>query len=147
MILENKQLRVVVDTNVLFSALTSGKDSPPLKVLELAREGKIEAVVSPFILAELENVLARKAGWDRHRILELRRGFKTIFVLIEPHSHFTTIKRKDADNRILECAVDAQAKVLVTGDHKDIRPLGHVKEVEILTPREFLEKYFRISIF
>jgi putative PIN family toxin of toxin-antitoxin system len=142
MIPESKPLRVVIDTNVLFSALALGKDSPPLKILELAREGKIEAVVSPFILAELENALARKAGWDHHRILELRRRLKTIFVLIEPRSHFTIIKRKDADNRILECAVDAQAKVLVTGDQKDIRPLEHVNEVEILSPREFLEKYF-----
>lgn len=142
MISESKPLRVALDTNVLFSALALGKDSPPLKVLELARQGKIEAVVSPFILAELENVLARKAGWDHHRIIELRRKLKTIFVLIEPRSHFTTIKRKDTDNRILECAVDAQAKVLVTGDHKDIRPLGRVNEVEILTPREFLVKYF-----
>jgi putative PIN family toxin of toxin-antitoxin system len=146
MIPESKPLRVVVDTNVLFSALALGKDSPPLKILELVREGKIEAAVSPFILAELENALARKAGWDHHRILELRRRLKTVFVLIEPRSHFTTIKRKDADNRILECAVDAQADVLVTGDHKDIRPLGWVNEVEILTPREFLEKYFRIPI-
>jgi putative PIN family toxin of toxin-antitoxin system len=146
MIPGSKPLRVVVDTNVLFSALALGKDSPPLKVIELVREGKIEAVVSPFILAELENTLARKAGWDPYRILELRRMFKAMFVLIEPHSHISTIKRKETDNRILECAVDAQAKVLVTGDHKDIRPLGHVKEVEILTPREFLEKYFPIPI-
>lgn len=137
---------MVVDTNVLFSALAFGKDSPPLKILELVREGKIEAVVSPFILAELENALARKAGWDQHRILELRRRLKIVFVLIEPRSHFTTIKRKDADNRILECAVDAQAHVLVTGDHKDIRPLGRVNGVEILTPSEFLDKYFRIPI-
>ncbi len=143
---ESKPLRVVVDTNVLFSALAFGKDSPPLKVLELAREGKIEAVVSSYILAELENTLARKAGWDHHRIIELRRRLKTVFVLIEPRSHFTTIKRKDADNRILECAVDAQARVLVTGDHQDIRPLERVKEVEILTPREFLGKYFRNPI-
>lgn len=138
----NKPLRVVLDTNVLFSALALGKDSPPLKVLELAREGKIEAVVSPFILAELENALAQKAGWDHHRILELRRRLKTAFTLIEPYSHLTVVKRKDSDNRILECAVDARAQVLVTGDHKDIRPLGRISETEILTPREFLEKYF-----
>src|SRR5258708_4645786 len=126
MIPEKKPLRGGVDTNVLGSALLFWENNPPLKVLELAREGKNAAVVSPFILAELENVLARKAGWDHHRILELRRKLKTIFVLIEPHSRFTTIKRKDTDNRILECAVDAQAEVLVTGDHRDIRPLGRV---------------------
>lgn len=139
---ENKPLRIVLDTNVLFSALAIGKDSPPLKVVELAREGRIEVVVSPFILAELENALVYKAGWDHHRVLELRRRLKTTFLLIEPHSHLTIIKRKDTDNRILECAVDAQAKVLVTGDQMDIRPLGRISGAEILTPREFLEKYF-----
>jgi putative PIN family toxin of toxin-antitoxin system len=143
---ESKLLRVVVDTNVLFSALAFGKDSPPFRVLELVREGKIEAVVSPFILSELENALARKAGWDPHRIIELRKRFKNLFVLIEPRSHFKTIKRKDTDNRILECAVDANAHVLVTGDHQDILPLRRVHEVEILTPREFLQKHFSSPI-
>lgn len=139
----DKPLRVVLDTNVLFSALALGKDSPPLKVLELAREGKIEAVVSPFILAELENVLTRKTGWDHYSIIELRRKLKTTLTLIEPDTHLTIIKRKDSDNRILECAVSAKAKVLVTGDQKDIRPLNRIGETEILTPREFLGKYFQ----
>ena len=135
-------MRVVLDTNVLFSAVALGKDSPPLKVMGLAREGRIEAVVSPFILAELENALAQKAGWNHHNILDLRQKLKPILTLIEPRTHLKIIRRKDADNRTLECAVDAQAKVLVTGDKQDLRPLGHFGNVEILSPREFLDKYF-----
>jgi len=52
------------------------------------------------------------------------------------------ITRLEADNRILECAVDAHANVLITGNMKDIRPLGTFRGIEILTPREFLARYF-----
>lgn len=117
---EAKRLRIVFDTNVLFSAVAFAKDNPPLKILELVREGRIAAVISPFILEELR----------RH------------FFLIKPKLHLSVIERVEADNRILECAVEAGVDVLVTGNMKDIRPLGTFRGIEILTPREFLEKNF-----
>ena len=58
------------------------------------------------------------------------------------HSKVSAISSKESDNRILECALDAQADVLVTGDMRDIRPLNSFRGIEILTPREFLDKHF-----
>jgi len=135
-------LRVVLDTNVLFSALALRKDSPPFRILELARDGKIVAVVSPFILAELERNLREKAGWELAPLVDLRRKLKGFLTLVETRSRVTVIKRVVADNRILECVVDAGAHVLITGDKKDIRPLGTFGGAKILTPREFLDEYF-----
>ena len=43
---------------------------------------------------------------------------------------------------ILECAVEAKAQVLVTGNFKHIVPLKSFRGIAILTPREFLDKYF-----
>jgi predicted nucleic acid-binding protein len=62
--------------------------------------------------------------------------------IIALHSKVSIITSKESDNRILECALDAKAEVLVTGDLRDIRPLNTFRGIEILTPREFLDKHF-----
>ena len=136
---ENKPPRVVIDTNVLFSALALPKDSPPARVLDLAKAGKVEAFVSPFILGELEKNLARKADWDEERISALRKKLRGFLIVIEPQARVDVIKRVVSDNRILECALSAAAHVLITGNMKDLRPLGDFRGIKIMTPREFLD--------
>ena len=137
-----ERLRVVVDTNVLFSAFAFPAESPPSKVFRLILDRKIEAFLSPFIIGELENTLRAKAGWDEERLRALRRRLRPLITLMVPTSRISVVKRIEADNRILECAVDAHADVLITGNLKDIRPLGPFRGIDILTPREFLARYF-----
>lgn len=108
----------------------------------MIQTGRVQAFASAFILAELAANLASKAGWDAERIEALRKKLSSLMTIIEPVSHVDAIKSVDADNRILECAVDAEADVLVTGNMKDIRPLGEFQGIRILTPREFVEEYF-----
>ena len=139
---EGKPLRVVVDTNVLFSALAFPAESPPSKVFQLIVDGKVEAFCSPFILTELDQTLHAKARWDEEQLRRLRRRLKPVFTVLVPTSRISVIKRIEADNRILECAVDAHADVLITGNMKDIRPLDSFRGIVILTPREFLVRYF-----
>ena len=139
---EGNLLQVVVDTNVLFSALAFPAQSPPAKVFRLLVDGKIHAWCSPFILAELEHTLRAKADWDEEQLRRLRQRLKPVFTWLVPISHVSVMTRLEADNRILECAVDAHANVLITGNMKDIRPLGTFRGIEILTPREFLTRYF-----
>ena len=138
---ESRILRVVIDTNVLFSALALPKDSPPSRALALAREGRIATFVSPFILGELEKNLSRKAGWDDERLQALRRALRSFLTVIVPKSQIDIIKTCAADNRIIECAVDAEADALITGDRKDILPLREFRGIRIVTPREFMESY------
>jgi len=139
---DDNPLRVVVDTNVLFSALAFPAESPPAKVVRLLVDGKVHAWCSPFILAELEHALQAKVGWDEEQLRRLRQRLKPVFTWLVPTSRISVITRLEADNRILECAVDARANVLITGNMKDIRPLGTFRGIEILTPREFLARYF-----
>ena len=48
------------------------------------------------------------------------------------------IVEKDSDNRILECAVEARADYLITGDTKHLLPLKRFKGVRIVLSDEFL---------
>src|SRR5882724_11743431 len=51
-------IRAVADTNVVVSAALT-QSGPSSRVLELADEGLIQLYISPVVLAEYEDVLAR----------------------------------------------------------------------------------------
>ncbi len=54
-------------------------------------------------------------------------------------AHADVIKTCEQDNRILECALDAEVDALITGDRTDILPLREFRGIRIVAPREFLE--------
>ena len=98
---------------------------------------------SPFILSEFERTLgSKKIGFAPEQVRRAVAAIKEISVIVEPAITLHVIRAKDSDNRILECAVKAEAQVLITGDMRHIRPLGSIQGIPILTPREFLDKYF-----
>ncbi|MBI3616367.1 MAG: putative toxin-antitoxin system toxin component, PIN family [Candidatus Omnitrophica bacterium] len=138
---EPKKLRVVCDTNVLLSLF--GFPGRKIDLLwEIVQEGQIELFLSEFILEELSRNLRKKVGLGSEEVLETIRLLKNHAQIISPKEKVAVIREKEADNRILECALEANAQVLVTGNFKHIRPLGSFRGIEILTPREFLDKYF-----
>ena len=51
------------------------------------------------------------------------------------------IVRDPDDNRLIEAALAANADVIVSGD-QDLLTLVHVGQIQILTPREFLESFY-----
>lgn len=51
-----------------------------------------------------------------------------------------TICRDPKDNKLLELAVSGNANFLVTGD-KDLLVLNPFRGIEIIVPRDFLEKF------
>ena len=55
-------MRVVLDTNVLVSALNFPGNER--LVLEFGMRGRFEFYLSPFVLQEVAGVLVRKFGWD-----------------------------------------------------------------------------------
>lgn len=135
------RLRVVFDTNVLLSIL--GFPGGRMDALwELVQQGQIELFTSEFILEELARNLRFKARLESAEVKEVIHLLKNYARGVSPTEKISVIREKDADNRILECAVAAQANVLVTGNFKHIRPLGTFRAIEILSPREFLDKHF-----
>jgi len=59
---------------------------------------------------------------------------------VEPIERIKVVKEKDADNRILECALAAEAQFLVTGDTKHLLPLKVFRGILIKSPREILDR-------
>jgi putative PIN family toxin of toxin-antitoxin system len=129
-------LRVVADTNIFISALNFGGTCD--EVLSLARRNRIAMFVSPPILEEIEGVLRRKFGWSAAKTREALAAIRAFTRLVAPQRPIHVIKEDDPDNRILECALEARATTVVTGDGH-LRRLHRYRGIEIQSPSEFLE--------
>ncbi len=133
-----KRLKVVMDTNVLVSGLNFG--GRPREVLDLTRRRELELCLSPFILAELKAVLQEDFGWSEQHTQEVTEEIRAKATLVEPQIRVSAIKDKEADNRILECAVAAEAQYIISGDRRHLLPLKEYQGIVILSPTEFLKR-------
>jgi putative PIN family toxin of toxin-antitoxin system len=130
-------MRVVLDTNVLISALAF-PGSKPDQILERVRRGELQLILSPFILAETQRILVSKLGVAAGTATALIRSLTDLAEVVHPAKRVHLVKAKEDDNRILECAVVGEADVLVTEDKAHLLPLLSVGKTRILSPADFL---------
>ena len=126
--------RVVLDTNVIISALNFG--GKPAAVLDLARKNIVHNITSPYILKEAENVLRTKFCWDSKRVKRAIVLLAVASELVKPKGRLRVISDV-ADNRILECAVTGKADFIISGDHH-LTDLETFQKIKIVSPATFL---------
>jgi uncharacterized protein len=134
-------IRVVVDTNVVVSALLKRAGSPGA-VLALIAERRITWCVSKAVLAEYREVLNRPKfrQIDRQKIATLLNlaaagDLASVITVL-------SLSPDEPDNRFLECAEAAAAHYLITGNNRDFP--DRWKQTEIVTPTQFV-RAFRIK--
>lgn len=132
----NTRLRVVLDTNVYISAFALSSNVVS-QVWWQALKRTFTLVVSPAIVNETGKKLREKFGKGDAEVIPTLKLVSHIAEIIQP-----TIKLKvvadEPDNRILECAVEGKADLIVTGDHKHLLPLNPYQGIGIITPTDFL---------
>ncbi len=126
--------RIVADTNIYISAYNFG--GIPNQVLDLARARRAELFLCAPILNEFRKILRAKFAWSPERIRTVVVDINQFTRIVELRGTITAIKKDDADNRILECAIAADAEIIVTGD-SHILELGSFRGIRILTARAF----------
>jgi putative PIN family toxin of toxin-antitoxin system len=127
-------IRAVLDSNVYVSALLFG--GLPRAVVELAHERVFETFVSHEIIAEIESVLLLKFGWSESKITAAALSWRDA-IKVRPTSRINACIDPD-DDRVLECAVDSEADVIVTGD-RHLLGMTRFQNIAILNPRQFLD--------
>jgi putative PIN family toxin of toxin-antitoxin system len=142
-------MRVVLDTNILISALISPHGLPEA-IYRAWRAARFELVTSDFQLDEI-----RRAS----RYPKLRERLKPAQVgtMINSFRHQATVLEKlnlasgtaDPDDAFLTAmALAAQADYLVTGDKRaGLLQLGHIERTRILTPAAFQAEVLDKNIF
>ena len=128
-------MKVVVDTNVLVSALMNANGIPG-GILALVLNGKLKAVYDNRILFEYIDVLSRKEFCFEGEIINnlinyLRHDGEYI------NAEFAKTKFVDtADKKFYEVYKSGKVSYLITGNIKHFP-----KEKAIITPREFMQIY------
>ena len=131
-------MRIVLDTNVLVSGMIS-TGTPPARIIDWLRAGKLHLVVDDRILAEYADVLGRdylreyfsvSAADDVLEFLrhDSDRVDSTVFIRELPDP---------GDIPFLEVALTAGVP-LVTGNKKHF-PAASAAACRVQTPREFLQ--------
>jgi putative PIN family toxin of toxin-antitoxin system len=127
--------RIVIDTNILVSALIQPKGIPASLLDGVALRG-LTLYVSEEILAEYREVLSRPkfARIDPVHASRLFEILAAEAIMIVP-KRLSTAALHEPDNRFLECAEAAEAAYLVTGNTKHFPECyGSTK---IVTPRQY----------
>jgi putative PIN family toxin of toxin-antitoxin system len=132
-------MRIVCDTNVLISGVLF--NGPPRRVLELIARGAIDNAVSLEILAEVKNILLRpEFGLSSEQVTDMVATFTETFSLVAPGVRVDAVKDDPDDDRILEAAQTAHARVIVSGD-QHLLSIKAWREIEILSPAVFMERF------
>lgn len=129
-------MRVVFDTNIFISAFAIPGGNAEEAYLQAVR-GRVALFTSVAILTETANTLRRKFEWSDEKIQNLLQTIgRTATVLkTKPHLH---LLQDEPDNRILECALLADADLIVTGD-RHLLSLQRYGKALIVTLSNFLE--------
>lgn len=132
-------MKVVFDTNVVASA-TFWRGAP-FDCLSRWADGHCEAVVSPELLAEYhETIEELRLECPSHRHVDWAAALSEAATLVFPTERTEGATPDPGDEMILECGVAAEAQLIVTGDKKHLLPLKRFREIDIITPAEFLRR-------
>jgi putative PIN family toxin of toxin-antitoxin system len=130
-------MRVVIDTNIFISGFRT--DGNPKLVLDLAFARQFVLVINESILGELKRILPRKLKWSTSMTEAAIEGIVQIAEIVSGDLRVKACIDPD-DDRILEAAIAGRAECIVTGDG-DLLRMKRYEAVEILTAREFLERF------
>lgn len=134
-------LKLVLDTTTLVSAFFwEGNESDLFRKIE---QGKANLYITREILKEVEEVIKRpkfrqamlNAGLTADQIIQ--KIIASSHLAVGPRLNIN-ICRDEKDNKFLECAENAEADYIVSGD-EDLLSLKKYKNISIVRSSEILE--------
>ena len=134
-------MNVVLDTNVLVSALLSRSGSPA-EIVRRWEAGQFEVLLSPVLLLEVERALryprvADRLSWSEETRQAFLRRLGAVAVLVDPDFQLEILAENPDDNRVVECALTGGAAFIITGD-QHLLGLEEYAGIVILSPAGFL---------
>ena len=137
--------RVVLDTNIIISAILSPK-SKAASIVKLVLDGKLHLVIAPAMWKELHAVLQypklqalmKKNDVSMDEVKDLLYKIERMAITAPGAKKVDRITKDTSDNIFLACAVEGKADFIISGD-------SHLKEVkvfqgvEIVSPDVFIK--------
>lgn len=133
-------MRVVIDTNVIISAI--GKQSPNRKIFDSILNGRLDLYVSNDVFLEYKEILGRKTN------VEIANNFTYLLNMLS-NVHFTNIffkwdivEEDPDDNKFIDCYIASDSDCLVTNDkHFEKVKKNVYPEINIIDSENFISKF------
>lgn len=137
---EKAAIRIVLDTNVLISALLFKGELAG--IVDLWKKGKIIPIFSRDTFDEFKTVLEYpKFSLTAHEInVIIEEEVLPFFEAIKVADKIKGVCKDRDDDKFIGCAVSASADFLVTGD-KDFLDIGRCESVKIISVSELLRMF------
>lgn len=135
-------MRVVLDTNVVVSAMLTGGGAADFAV-QLVLQGEATLLADSRILAEYDDVTARpRFGFPE---VECRVFLDVLAEVAEPVlARPLRLALPDPDDRVfVEVAIAGAADAIVTGNARHFTPRKGKLPIPVLTPRAFVDRLRR----
>jgi putative PIN family toxin of toxin-antitoxin system len=130
--------RVVFDTNIWISGLMwRGK---PYQCLLMARSKVVQHVHCSEMNAELSRKLRDPFDFSENHIRAVLYDLRRVSEAVEITGELHIVDDDPDDDKFIECALVAGAKVIVSGDHH-LLDLEAYKAIRILSAAEFLDQF------
>ena len=137
--------RIVIDTNILVSAILTPKGNPA-KILKLILEGNLYLIISPAILEETRQVfsyprlvkLLKKNKITLDEVYGFLDKLSRIAVITPGQLNIDVIQDDPSDNKILACGQEGEADFIISGDHH-LTDLKTFQGIKIVNPAAFLK--------
>lgn len=137
-------IRLVLDSNLYIAA-----SSPHSHIAQFVFSAKgginpYKLYVSPDILAEVEGKLIDKFQYPKFKAVTYIKSVLAAAELVYPTEAVDEVEQDPDDNRILECALEAAADMIVSAD-KDLLRLKQYQDITIAHPSQL--KYIFPDVF
>ena len=139
-------MKIVIDTNIVLSALFSNRGASNKLLVWIIKNKKKYNVVSNTLVTEFEDVLTREKNLKQYNNLEKEDilAFIDDICLISYHQSIHFLWRPfltdSNDDMVLEVAVNANIGAIITFNPKDFKGVKESFGIDIFTPKEYLTK-------
>lgn len=133
------QLRVVIDTNVVFQGLTKQGGSEGV-IIDAWFNRMFQVFVTNALVYEYSDVLSRKLSPSRWLNIQPVLGslLKTVH-FVDIHYSWRPISPDPGDEHVIDCAMNANALV-VTSNLRDFRLAQETLGLQVDSPLEFIAR-------
>jgi len=128
--------KVVLDTNIFVSGF--GWNGKPEEVLKLVKDRQIINYSSTEIFEEIRRVVSfPKLKFPEPLQIKILEFVLFYSEFVEPQKRFFTVTEDPDDNKFLECAIEAKAEYIISGD-SHLLDMKKFKTVKIVDAGKFL---------
>lgn len=136
-------LKVVIDTNVFISGILTEGGNPSLVIKIWKMSHKYQLFITEDIIQEILRVLKR-LNVIVDIITDWNEALRKNAIFVKSVRKIEIIKEDPHDNKFLECAVEAAADYIISGD-RHLYEISEFEGIKIVNAKEFLNILARSS--